>query len=246
MSPWPIEPACDPAVYRRAARRLAAPYPGWPACDASDAPDGPRATRATVWRLQQHLAARDCLVHRYAFAVPDAVAVQALVQFARLPGDDRVGRGIVEIGAGSGYWARLLADRGADVLAYDNRSWRTFGLWGCDARPWSARWFPVQRGDHRQAAVHAGRVLFLCWPPPAHDRFGGGDAAMRALAGYLDAGGRRVAYLGFEGDDALLSGDADFHRLLGHGRCRQRVPVYGTSAFPGQQGPCTPLRLMQF
>lgn len=52
------------------------------------------------------------LVRRYAWAVPDAAAIAALA--ARSP--------LVEIGAGTGYWARLLAAAGADIIAYDDYS----------------------------------------------------------------------------------------------------------------------------
>ena len=48
-------------------------------------------------------------VHVYAYAPPNAAALEALL--ARTP--------LLELGAGTGYWARLLRGAGADVLALD-------------------------------------------------------------------------------------------------------------------------------
>uniref|UniRef100_A0AAV1UJU6 Uncharacterized protein n=1 Tax=Peronospora matthiolae TaxID=2874970 RepID=A0AAV1UJU6_9STRA len=46
---------------------------------------------------------------RYSWAIPDERALQIIKHYGP----------IVEMGAGSGYWARLLQDRGVDVVAYD-------------------------------------------------------------------------------------------------------------------------------
>lgn len=48
-------------------------------------------------------------VHVYAYAAPNAAALEALL--AQSP--------LLELGAGTGYWARLLRGAGADVLALD-------------------------------------------------------------------------------------------------------------------------------
>jgi len=67
--------------------------------------DWPR--RPTRWHLS--LAIRELACGRYAWAVPCTEALTALRRLSPL----------VEIGAGTGYWARLLAGHGADVAAYD-------------------------------------------------------------------------------------------------------------------------------
>jgi hypothetical protein len=55
---------------------------------------------------------RDELCRRFAWAIPSPQAVHALRRvLAR--------RGLVEIGAGTGYWAALLAHAGVDVRGYD-------------------------------------------------------------------------------------------------------------------------------
>ena len=69
------------------------------------------------------------------------------------------GAGIVEPGAGHGYWAWQLAQAGVDVAAYepiapeDN----TFVI---GDKPW----LPVLPGDHDAVKHHPDRSLLLCWP----------------------------------------------------------------------------------
>src|SRR5215471_9090998 len=48
-------------------------------------------------------------VRRYAFAIPTEAALSVLARFAP----------IIELGAGTGYWAHLLRRRGVDCLAFD-------------------------------------------------------------------------------------------------------------------------------
>ena len=65
------------------------------------------ARRAHLWEVM--VDAGDALRRRYAWAVPDERALRILEHFGP----------IVEVGAGKGYWASLLAARGVDVVAYD-------------------------------------------------------------------------------------------------------------------------------
>lgn len=82
------------------------------------------------------------LTENYAEAVPSTEALDALAELGPL----------LEIGAGAGYWARLLQDRGVDVLPVDRERRR-------------APWTDVATGDHHTAADYRGRALFVCWPP---------------------------------------------------------------------------------
>lgn len=77
-----------------------------------DAPHVPYGERG--WKRQgyvRQIRAKRVSTQRYAFAIPDDRAVSAIVRHAPK---------IVEVGAGTGYWARQLADAGADVVAYDH------------------------------------------------------------------------------------------------------------------------------
>jgi hypothetical protein len=91
-------------------------------------------------------------VSEFAFSVPTDEAIDAIV---------RVAPRIVELGAGTGYWAKLLWEAGADVIAYDNSEDEKNGY--CEQK--IGRWFQVQFGDVQDLAKHADRALLLGWPP---------------------------------------------------------------------------------
>jgi hypothetical protein len=76
---------------------------------------------------------------------------------------------IVEIGAGTGYWARLATEAGADIVAYDSRppvaGRKKVVAWAEE----TGTYFPVRRGGPGMVRFHQDRTLFLCWPPHGHD-----------------------------------------------------------------------------
>lgn len=133
---------------------------------------------------------------RYAFAVPDGAALDAVR--AASP------RGVVEVGAGTGYWAHLLHERGVDVVAYDSAPA------GSAENPWfatSAPWFDVQPGDHGVVEGHAERTLLLVWPTRNE------DWAADAVGLFAAAGGTTLAYAGET--TGGRTGDDRFHALIG-------------------------------
>jgi hypothetical protein len=113
-----------------------------------------------TWRIPPHLRKlslerylmRQRMVARFAWAVPTTEAIALLLDHAPL----------VEMGAGTGYWAWLVRQAGGDILAFDrypppdprNR-------WHAGERQWTE----VRPGGARLLARHMGRTLFLCWPP---------------------------------------------------------------------------------
>lgn len=103
------------------------------------------------------------LVTRFAWAVPGPEALAALARLGPL----------VESGAGTGYWAALLAGSGVDIVA-------------CDAQPAppGRQWYPVTTLD-AVAAVrrHRDRTLLLCWPP--YDSDAAGYDALRGCRGEM-------------------------------------------------------------
>jgi len=135
--------------------------------------------------------ARDALTARYAWAIPNEQALRILVR--RAP--------IVEIGAGLGYWAMLLSERGADVVAYDKTpagSKRPNRWFEAGRKSWS----PVKYGGATAAKRHGDRTLFLCWPYM-------NSMAARALAVYT---GSTVVYIG-ECRGGCCANDAFFKAL---------------------------------
>jgi hypothetical protein len=102
-------------------------------------------------RLVEAYKAREDARKRYAWAVPTDEALDAIAKLSP----------IVEIGAGTGYWAALLSTRGADVIAYDRAPGHHANHYHGD----SPLWFDVKAGGDSKAADHPDRTLFLCWPP---------------------------------------------------------------------------------
>jgi hypothetical protein len=127
---------------------------------------------------------RRSLCRRFAFAIPDEWAIGVCVKHGP----------IVEMGAGTGYWASLIAASGGDVIAYDDRSWEL-----------ESTYFDVRRGTPEDLANHTDRTLLLCWPPMD-------EMCERALDHYR---GERVIYVG-EGVGGCTGTDA-FHERLGAG-----------------------------
>jgi len=93
------------------------------------------------------------LAQRYAYVVPDEPSLSLLGELGP----------IVEMGAGTGYWACRLRARGVDVIAYDLAP-----PGGARANRYhapTATWSDVVAADHTILARHPDRALFLCWPP---------------------------------------------------------------------------------
>lgn len=133
---------------------------------------------------------RRALIYLYSFAIPNEAALDAIAALSP----------IVELGAGSGYWAHLLRQRGAHVIAYDQLT--TYGA-SQQRSMFAKAWTGVLRGGPRKLRKLGDHTLFLCWP--TYDT----DFAAQCLANYP---GRRVAYIG-EGNGGC-TGDDEFHAQL--------------------------------
>lgn len=101
----------------------------------------------------------------FAWAVPTEEAVRAVSKYSTR---------VVEIGAGSGYWAWMMRQAGITVAAFD-------------AEPPAFTWDKVAQGDERAILSSPDHMLFLCWPP------WNSDMACNALTGYR---GDYLAYVG--------------------------------------------------
>lgn len=128
---------------------------------------------------------RSALVQKYAWAIPNNEAIEAI---------KALNTAIVEIGAGSGYWARVLSESGIDIKAFDDNSW-------CD--PFTTHWFYVEQGSIEKATEHSDKALMLCWPN--YDT----PFAYEALKAYR---GNTLIYVGESGGGC--TGDDQFHHLL--------------------------------
>lgn len=132
---------------------------------------------------------RDMLVRRYAWAVPSTQALAVAAAYGP----------IVEVGAGSGYWAYLLGLAGAEVAAFDIMAPLARGEYS-GSEPWA----DVACGSAEDAVrAHPERTLFLCWPP-ADD-----PMAFRALS---LTRAEHLIFVGWQDDD--ITGSREFHQLI--------------------------------
>ena len=88
----------------------------------------------------------------YSFAIPDEEALDTLTRLAP----------IVEIGAGSGYWAAMLRSRGVEISAYDEAPVGSGKENGFGVK---RSWTDVSVGGPEKLVDYPDCTLFLCWPP---------------------------------------------------------------------------------
>jgi hypothetical protein len=139
-------------------------------------------------------AARGPLWRRFAYAVPNGEALEALAACGP----------VIEIGAGSGFWASLLRQGGVEVLAYDkyalgaNAAGASLNeYFAADAEPWTQ----IEKGSDNVVRKHPNHTLFLCCPPP------GEPLALNCLNQFR---GKRVAVIG----DVSYCATVEFYQKL--------------------------------
>jgi hypothetical protein len=200
--PWAVDPAYGPvtsaADWAAARDRLAAYWSadGVPYAQRVGLLAG-RRVPVGGWDLSPGLAQaldlptrRRELVGRFAWAIPGPAALATIADAGA----------VVEAGAGTGYWAALLRDRRADVVATDPAAGG-----GNAYHPAGPLWTDVDPVDGVTAVRrHRHRTLLLCWPPPEDDA-----ASWSVLRAYR---GDVLLYVG-EGPDGP-AGTARFHREL--------------------------------
>jgi hypothetical protein len=106
--------------------------------------------------LALHLE-RDQFIREFGFAVPTREALDRICAFSPL----------LEIGAGSGAWARLLALRGADIIATDLNveSFATYRGERWERWVWEKTYHPVLPLAGKTAVRRwPERNVFCCWP----------------------------------------------------------------------------------
>jgi hypothetical protein len=124
---------------------------------------------------------RNAAVTFFSWAVPTLPVVMEIASFAT--------SGLLEVGAGTGYWSKLLADVGADVVAVDNFSehGRDHGNWE-HQKPLFYDVFNADGTEYIRSGQAAERALFFCWPR--------GD--FNAREGFPGYEGNRVIFIGEE------------------------------------------------
>lgn len=164
----------------------------------------PRDTVRARFEREQR---RELLTAKYALAVPDERALTMIKSLGS----------VVEMGAGTGYWACCLERLGVDVVAYDaqEEDW-VFGfaprkLVGepgdmyvvSDPDAGEPRtWTTVLKGGPADLAKHGDRTLLLVWPPM--------DSMAADCLGHYP--GDHVVYVG-EGPGGCTADDRFFELL---------------------------------
>lgn len=147
-----------------------------------------------IWSTVASTKLRKQLVPRYAWTVSDPATVDFILRFC--------GDTVIDPMAGTGYWARLLTERGVFTLAYDRHAATPqYNDWHRGTEHWT-RVLPGEAVDTVTAAG-PGVTLLLSWPP--YNTPDGADA-VRAYTGH------RIIYIG-EGDGGCTGDDA-LHKIF--------------------------------
>jgi hypothetical protein len=154
--------------------------------------DNERPSRWPICKCTGSTVSVDEPCKKFAWAIPDEKALTAIA--------DHSPRGVVEIGAGGGYWTKMLRERGVDVIAYDPAP---------HLSDWhEGAWTEVLLGDYTAVIGHSDRTLLTVWPEY--------EAAWSHQMIELFEG-EKVVYVG-EGWGGC-TGDDRFHQLLGGVGC---------------------------
>mmetsp|Transcript_15467 Transcript_15467/g.20482 ORF Transcript_15467/g.20482 Transcript_15467/m.20482 type:complete len:306 (+) Transcript_15467:149-1066(+) len=136
----------------------------------------------------------DSLRKRYAWVIPDERAIRILQAFGS----------VVEVGAGKGYWASLIATDGTQVKALD-------------LNPPATCFFPVLKGGPDDIGDES--TLFLCYPDDMAladaDDESNDEEKNRGSDDDLNEICASIASLGvFSGDTVILAGESFFSGTL--------------------------------
>lgn len=116
----------------------------------------------------------------FAHAIPTEEAINEMIKYSP----------IVEIFAGSGYWAWILKTRGCEIEPYDNHSF-TKEINNYSLCPYPYYWLKPKTGtpDILKDNKFINYTLFLCWPPDENQ----GEEAANCLEYFR---GSKLLYIG--------------------------------------------------
>ncbi|KAL3945415.1 MAG: hypothetical protein SGBAC_000468 [Bacillariaceae sp.] len=192
-------------------------------------PESKHETPAPHLLMEWRDSCRDFLCHLYAYAtVSSKVLCQLVDLLAQLQKEESMdlSKGIVEIGAGTGYLAETLRAHGVAVQAWDIQptSVKSVGDNSGGMNEYHGHVPPfcdVYKASTFPSTSHADRsALLLCYPPPES------PMALNTLSAYRKAGGQCLIHIGeFKG----LTGDSKFEKVLRKGdmHCVARYPCLG-------------------
>lgn len=102
---------------------------------------------------------RTRLTHKYSWAIPSEEAITALLKYSP----------IIEVGAGTGYWASLVKQAGGDIVATDiappQIAWKTrANIYHPNGDQYIPGYEYIVATAVEAAAAFPERTLFTCWP----------------------------------------------------------------------------------
>jgi hypothetical protein len=128
------------------------------------------------------------MCREYSFAIPSPRALRVLAELSPL----------VELGAGSGYWAMLIRQAGGKIIAYER------DLGSSNKYAFTRAYGTVLEGDEKTLQITDDRLsLLLCWPNYNT------DFAYNCLRMFK---GNRIAYIGEP--EGGCTGNLHFFELL--------------------------------
>lgn len=136
---------------------------------------------------------RTFCIHEYAFAVPSDPILKILKSYSPL----------IEMGAGSGYWAYLLTKLKCDIIPYDGYPPSKKSPFGKKNEWFTREWMPIKKGFPKLLTSFTNRNLFLCWAD--YDTPFGYECVKNFKGKY--------ALIITEGEGGCIGDDA-FHRYL--------------------------------
>jgi hypothetical protein len=146
---------------------------------------------------------RGIAVKKFSWAIPNDEAISSIVACGP----------VVEIGAGSGYWASLVAESGGDIVATDK-----YKLVDNEFTDKVHCYSKIEKLSALSAVrKYHNRALLSVWPSYQQSWSG------KALAEYLKLGGQTVIYVG-EGEYGC-TGNKRFHNLLNNLRVVKEVSI---------------------
>ena len=105
--------------------------------------------------------ARENLIHKFAFAIPNEESFKVFKKHQPL----------LEVGAGTGYWAYEIANRDIDIIATDicffNKKYNFSHIWSDEfgrSKLRSAKFIFAKMSAEDAIQKYPNHTLFMCWP----------------------------------------------------------------------------------
>jgi hypothetical protein len=95
------------------------------------------------------------LVRKYSWSIPNEEAILEIIKYSP----------IIECGAGTGYWASLIANMGGNIVAYDAYPIHL----GANKYGHTNQYYEVREGSNEKLCEYINHTLMLSWCPYDND-----------------------------------------------------------------------------